>query len=115
MNAALEIARIQGAIPMWAAVRVDALRQRFDIYLGSVIDLPDKRYIPMAPGDWLRHLTLAKDEFDSRISCLWSNVRRGSSGSASPEFKPIQKRDLPRDFPAIVAEAVAEVLRRRGL
>jgi hypothetical protein len=78
VNAALEIARGRSATPMWAAVRVDTARQRFDIYYGRVIDLPDKRYIPMDPSDRLKHLKLAQDEFDRRINAAWSNVRRKS-------------------------------------
>jgi hypothetical protein len=61
---------------MWAAVRVDTTRQRFDIYYGRVIDLPDKRCIPMDPSDRLKHLKLAEREFDSRIKPAWSNVRQ---------------------------------------
>jgi len=76
VNAAFEIARGRSAIPMWTAVRVDTASQRFDIYYGRVIDLPDKRYIPMGPSDRLKHLKLAQDEFDRRIKAAWSNVRR---------------------------------------
>ena len=79
VNAAFEIARGRSATPMWAAVRVDTARQRFDIYYGRVIDLPDKRYILMGPSDRLKHLKLAKDEFDPRINPMWSNVKRKSA------------------------------------
>ncbi len=75
VNTAFEIARGRSATPMWAAVRVDTARQRFDIYYGRVIDLPDKRYIPMGPSDRLKHLKLAQDELDSRIKPAWSNVK----------------------------------------
>jgi hypothetical protein len=76
VNTALEIARGRSAIPMWAAVRVDTASQTFDIYYGRVIDLLDKRYIPMDPSDRLKHLKLAEREFDSRIKPAWSNVRQ---------------------------------------
>src|SRR5262249_45872663 len=75
VNAAFEIAQSRGAIPMWAAVRVDTASQRFDIYYGRVIDLADKRYIPMDPSDRFKHLKLAQDEFDPRIKAAWSNVK----------------------------------------
>src|SRR5260370_1962463 len=64
VNGAFEIARGRSATPMWAAVRVDTARQRIDIYYGRVIDLPDKRYIPMDPSDRLKHLKLAQGELD---------------------------------------------------
>jgi hypothetical protein len=76
VNTAFEIARGRSATPMWAAVRVDTARQRFDIYYGRVIDLPDKRCIPMGPSDRLKHLKFTQDEFDSRIKPAWSNVKR---------------------------------------
>jgi hypothetical protein len=79
VNAAFEIAQSRGAIPMWAAVRVDTARKRFDIYYGRVIDLPDKRYIPMDPSDRLKHLKLAQGELDPRINPMWSNVKRKSA------------------------------------
>jgi hypothetical protein len=65
----------------------------FDIYYGRVIDLPDKRYIPMDPSDRLKHLKLAQDEFDRRINAAWSNVRRKSvdgvqDRSYSVDFEP---------------------------
>jgi hypothetical protein len=91
VNAAFEIAQSRGAIPMWAAVRVDTPRQRFDIYYGRVIDLPDKRYIPMGPSDRLKHLKLAQDEVDLRIKSAWSNVRRNHPsllGGGRPEIRP---------------------------
>jgi hypothetical protein len=89
VSAALEIARDRKAIPMWAAVRVDTARQKFDIYFGRVIDLPDKRYVPMSPSDRMKHLKLTQDEFDPRINPAWSNVRRPSFlGSARPEIRP---------------------------
>ena len=75
VNTALEIARSRSAIPMWAAVRVDTVHQRLDIYYGRVLDLPDKRYIPMSPSNRLKHLKLAEGAFDSRIKPAWSNVR----------------------------------------
>jgi hypothetical protein len=86
VNAASEIARGRSATPMWAAVRVDTARQRFDIYYGRVIDLPDKRYIPMDPSDRLKHLKLTQAEFDSRIKPAWSNVRRKSVDGV--QFEP---------------------------
>jgi len=89
VNAALEIARSQNAIPMWAAVRVDTASQRLDVYYGRVIDLPDKRYIPMSPSDRLKHLKLAQNEFDSRIKATWSNVRR------KPPSPPLPFASLP--------------------
>ena len=90
VNAAFEIARGRSAIPMWAAVRVDTASQRFDIYYGRVIDLPDKRYIPMGPSDRLKHLKLAEGEFDSRIKPAWSNMRKRPSllGAAGSEIRP---------------------------
>jgi hypothetical protein len=89
VNAAFEIARGRSAIPMRAAVRVDTARQTFDIYYGRVIDLPDKRYIPMGPSDRLKHLKLAQDELDQRIDPAWSNVRkRPSSLSPRLEIQP---------------------------
>jgi hypothetical protein len=89
VNAAFEIARSRSATPMWAAVRIDTARKRFDIYYGRVIDLPDKRYIPMGPSDRLKHLKLAQDEFDARINLAWSNVKLPSPvGSARPEIRP---------------------------
>jgi len=90
VNAAFEIARGRSAIPMWAAVRVDTASQRFDIYHGRVIDLPDKRYIPMGPSDRLKHLKLAEGEFDSRINPV---VKREA-------FKPASER-TPRN-PALM-------------
>jgi hypothetical protein len=90
VDAAFEIARGRSAIPMWAAVRVDTARHTFDIYYGRVIDLPDKRYIPMGPSDRLKHLKLAQDEFDQRIHPAWSNVRRKRQSPLSPglEIRP---------------------------
>jgi hypothetical protein len=75
VNAALEIARNRSSTPMWAAVRIDTERQSLDIYYGRVIDLPDKRKIPMGPSDRLKHLKLAQGELDPRINPMWSNVR----------------------------------------
>jgi hypothetical protein len=49
------------------------------IYYGRVIDLPDKRYIPMGPSDRLKHLKLAQDELDPRINPMWSNVKLKSA------------------------------------
>src|SRR5262249_43163775 len=74
VKAALEIAQSRGAAPMWAAVTVDTASQKFDICYGRVIDLPDKRKIPMGPSDRLKHLKLAQNEFDPRIKAAWSNV-----------------------------------------
>jgi hypothetical protein len=90
VNAAFEIASGGSAIPMWAAVRVDTASQRFDIYYGRVIDLPDKRYIPMDPSDRLKHLKLAEHEFDLRIKPAWSNVRKRANplGGAGSELRP---------------------------
>jgi hypothetical protein len=87
VNAAFEIARGRSAIPMWATVRIDAARQTFDIYYGRVIDLPDKRYIPMGPSDRFKHLKLAQGEFDQRIDPAWSNVRRKRSSPLSPRLE----------------------------
>jgi hypothetical protein len=81
VKAALEIARGRSSIPMWAAVRIDTARQRFDIYYGRVIDLPDKRYIPMGPSDRLKHLKLAQGELDPRIDPTWSNVKERKSAA----------------------------------
>ena len=77
---ALGIAHSQNAIPMWAAVTVDARQQKYTIYYGRVADLPDKRYIPMSPSDRLRHHKLAEDVYDPRIDPNWSNVKRKPSG-----------------------------------
>jgi hypothetical protein len=86
VNAALEIARDRCAIPMWAAVRVDTVRQRFDIYYGRVIDLPDRRHVAMSPSDRLKHLKLAQDEFDARIKPAWSNVKKPELHSPGSSF-----------------------------
>ncbi len=90
VKAAFEIARSRSAIPMWAAVRIDTARQRFDIYYGRVLDLPAaKRSIPMEASDRLNHLKFAQDEFDRRISPAWSNVKKKgptSLGGARPEI-----------------------------
>jgi hypothetical protein len=88
VNAALEIARDRSATPMWAAVRVDTARRGFDIYYGRVIDLPDKRYIPMGPGDRLKHLKLAQNEFDATINPAWSNVKIKASEPARAALRP---------------------------
>jgi hypothetical protein len=90
VNAALEIACGRSATPMWAAVRIDTARQRFDINYGRVLDLPEKRYIPMGPSDRLKHLKLAEGEFDSRIKSAWSNVRKNLPtllGGGRPEIR----------------------------
>jgi hypothetical protein len=71
-----DIARSQNAVPMYAAVTVDAPRQRYDIRFGRIDDLPNKRYIPMGPRARLeRDKIIAENEFDSRINPAWSNVR----------------------------------------
>jgi hypothetical protein len=75
LKMAAEIARSRNAIQMWAAVRVDVVRQTYDIYWGLVDDLPNKKGIPMSPSDRRRHRTLALNVFDSRIEPRWSNVK----------------------------------------
>jgi hypothetical protein len=76
VKAAAEIAQRRNAIQMWVAVRVDVVRQRYDIYWGLVADLANKKQIPMGPSDRRRHRTLAVDVFDSRIDPRWSNVKK---------------------------------------
>jgi hypothetical protein len=76
VRAAEEIARSQNAISMYAAVTVDAPHQRYDIRLGRIDDLPNKRYIPMSlKARRERDKIVAENEFDSRIKPEWSNVR----------------------------------------
>jgi hypothetical protein len=58
-----------------AAVRVDVVRQTYDIYWALVDDLPNKKVIPMSPSDRRRHRTLALNVFDLRIEPRWSNVK----------------------------------------
>jgi hypothetical protein len=70
------MAQSRNAIPMWVAVRVDVVRQRYTIYLGLVADLKNKKSIPMSPSDRRSHKKLAEDVFDPRIDAKWSNVRR---------------------------------------
>jgi hypothetical protein len=73
---AQKIARSQNAILMWAAVTVDAPRQRYDIRFGRIDDLPNKRYIPMGPkARRERDKIIAENKFDPRIKPEWSNVR----------------------------------------
>jgi hypothetical protein len=76
VRAAEEIRRSQNAIPMYAAVTVDAPHQRYDVRLGRIDDLPNKRYIPMSlKARRERDKIIAENEFDSRIKPEWSNVR----------------------------------------
>ena len=72
----LTIAHEQNAIPMWAAVRVDVIRKKYDIYYGRVAKLEDQRKIPMSPSDRLTHDKLAQGIFDERIDSAWSNVKK---------------------------------------
>jgi hypothetical protein len=76
VRTALKIAHNQNAIPMWATVRVDAGRQEHTIYAGRVVDLKDKRYVPMGANDRLWHHKLAENVFDPRIKPEWSNVKK---------------------------------------
>jgi hypothetical protein len=73
---AYKIAYQCDAIPMWAAVRVDVVRQLYTIYIGLIDDLKNKKLIPMSPSDRRRHKTLAENVVDQRIKESWSNVRR---------------------------------------
>ncbi len=73
---AADIAQRRNAIQIWMAVRVDAVRQLYDIYWGLVGDLPNKKQIPMSPSDRRKHRTLALKVFDLRIDPRWSNVKK---------------------------------------
>lgn len=73
---AAEIAQRRSATQLWAAVRVNVRRQKYDVYWGLVADLANKKQIPMSPSDRRRHRTLALDVFDLRIDPRWSNVRK---------------------------------------
>jgi len=76
VRAAEEIARSQNAIAVSVAVTVDAPRQRYDIRIDRIDDLPNKRVIPMSPkARRERHRIIAENEFDPRIKPEWSNVR----------------------------------------
>jgi hypothetical protein len=84
---AAEIAQSRNAIQMWMAVRVDVVRQQYDIYWGLVADLANKKQIPMSPSDRRRHRTLAMNVFDSRIDSRWSNVEKS---------KPVRPVEVPQ-------------------
>jgi hypothetical protein len=91
VKVAAEIAQRRNAIQMWVAVRVDVVRQRYDIYWGLVADLANKKQIPMSPSDRRRHRTLAVDVFDSRIDPHWSNVKKPRlMRPVEPERRPYQ-------------------------
>jgi hypothetical protein len=101
---AAEIAQGRNAIQVWAAVRVDIVRQQYDIYWGLVADLTNKKQIPMSPSDRRRHRTLAVNVFDSRIEARWSNVKKSrlvgpmeipptTVSSADPDGSAFTERD----------------------
>jgi len=71
-----EIARQRNAIPMWVAIRVDAVRKVYDIYWGFISDLINKKQIPMCPSDRRRHKKFGENVFDPRIHAKLSNVRK---------------------------------------
>jgi hypothetical protein len=79
---ATAIARNRNAVPMWVAVRVDVVGQRYSIYWGLVADLKNKKCIPMSPSDRSKYKKLAEDVFDARIDAKWWNVkaRRSTRG-----------------------------------
>jgi hypothetical protein len=71
-----DILRRENAIGLYAAVTVHAPRQRYDVRMGLIDDLLDKRYIPMsAKARSNRENLIARDTFDPRIKPEWSNVR----------------------------------------
>jgi hypothetical protein len=85
---AVGIAQRRNAIQMWAAVRVDVVRQRYDIHWGLVADLTNKKQIPMSPSDRRSHRALASNAFDPRIEARWSNVKN---------LPPVPPREITHD------------------
>ena len=73
---AFEILRRENAIGIWLAVTIDAPRQRRDVRMGRINDLPNPRYIPMsAKARAERDNIIEENVFDPRIKPEWSNVR----------------------------------------
>ena len=72
----IKTAHDQNAIPMWAAVRINASVQIYDVYIGKVAQLVNKKYIPMGSSARFKHEKLGLKVSDPRIKPEWSNVRK---------------------------------------